>query len=106
MLSLNVILIILVASAGTYIWRAAGTFLGSFIIPDGAVSKWVSCVAYAMLAGLISRILIFPIGILAETSIAERLVATVIGIAAYFLLNRNIFFATFFAGASFFAIIN
>lgn len=106
MLSLNIILIILVASAGTYIWRAAGTFLGSIIIPDGAISKWISCVAYAMLAGLISRILIFPIGILSETSLAERLLATAIGIAAYFLLKRNIFFATFFAGASFFAIIS
>ena len=52
--------------------------------------NWVACVAYAMVAGLISRILLMPSGVLAQTSIAERLIACAFALAAYYLSRRNL----------------
>jgi branched-subunit amino acid transport protein len=43
-----------------------------------------------MVAGLISRIVIVPGGMLAQTALAERLVACALAVAAYYLSRRNL----------------
>ena len=55
---------------GTLVWRVIGTTVATHIDPEGAMFQWLSCVAYAMLAGLIARILLLPIGILASTRLS------------------------------------
>jgi len=77
--------------AGTFIWRALGPAIAAHINPDSAVFQWVSCVAYAMLAGLIARILILPIGILAESPTLDRVIAMLAGFTLFFTFRRHVF---------------
>ena len=50
------------AIAATYIWRLIGTWLAQKIDPNSNLFQWFTCVAYAMIAGLISRMLWLPGG--------------------------------------------
>ena len=75
---------------GTYLWRGVGVLLSGRISVNGEVFNWIACVAYAMVAGLVSRIVVMPTGMLADTALAERLIACGIALAAYYLSRRNI----------------
>ncbi len=74
----------------TYFWRGLGVALARRIKAEGALIDWVGCVAYALLAGLIARMIILPVGPVAEIPLAERGIAVACGIAAYFLARKNI----------------
>ena len=80
--------ILVLVSLATYLWRASGVVIAQHIKPDGDLSQWFSCVAYGMLAGLISRILLLPVGILAETPLIDRLVAMAAGFMMFFAFKR------------------
>ncbi len=84
---------------GTFVWRAIGAAVAAHIDPDGAVFQWLNCVAYAMLAGLIARILLLPIGILADTPTFDRAMAMAAGFALFLVLRRHVFAATLTAFA-------
>ena len=75
---------------GTYLWRGVGVLLSGRISVNGEVFNWIACVAYAMVAGLVSRIVVMPTGMLADTALAERLIACGIALAAYYLSRRNV----------------
>ena len=84
--------ILVVASAlGTYAWRGLGVLLSGRIKVNSELFNWVACVAYAMVAGLISRIVLMPGGMLAETALAERLIACAAALVAYYASRRNLF---------------
>jgi len=83
--------------AGTFVWRALGALVAAHIDPESAAFQWLSCVAYAMLAGLIARILLLPIGILAETPTFDRAMAMAAGFALFVVLKRHVFAATIMA---------
>jgi len=91
-------------SLATYVWRASGVVIAARIDPNGPLTQWFSCVAYGMLAGLISRIMLMPIGILAETPLADRLVALAAGFGLFFALRRNMLPATIGATMLFLAL--
>ncbi|WP_299397817.1 AzlD domain-containing protein [Pelagibius sp.] len=74
----------------TYFWRALGVALSGRIDAGSPLFEWVACVAYAMLAGLIARMIVLPNGPLAETAAADRIAAAVIALAIFFLARRNI----------------
>ena len=95
-----------VAAAGlaTYVWRALGVMLARRIDPDSAVFEWIGCVSYAMLAGLIARMLVMPAGALAETPLTDRLVATAAAFALFYLAGRSLLIATF-GGVGLFALL-
>ena len=76
-------------SFATYVWRAIGATIAVRIVPDGAMFQWFSCLAYGMLAGLISRIILLPVGILAETPLVDRLVALAAGFLIFVAFKRN-----------------
>ena len=78
------------AIAVSFLWRAIGVAVSGRIDPDGDVFLWVQCVAYAMLAGLVSRMLFLPSGALADSESWIRLAAVGIGLAVYFGLKRNL----------------
>ncbi len=81
--------VILVGAAATYVWRGLGVALSGRIDPDGRVFEWAACVAYALVAALVARMIVLPTGPLAETPLAERLGAAVLSLAVYFLAGRN-----------------
>jgi branched-subunit amino acid transport protein len=94
----DLLVLILGCAVGTYLWRALGVALAGRLDPQGEVFSWMSCVALAMIAGLVARILIEPVGVLADTSLTERLVATAIGSVVYFRLTRRNLLAGVMAG--------
>lgn len=77
-----------VISLATYVWRASGVVIAARIKPDGKLAQWFTCVAYGMLAGLISRIMLMPVGILAQTPLVDRLVALGCGFVLFALTGR------------------
>jgi len=78
------------AVAVSFLWRALGVAISERINPDSDVFLWVKCVAYAMLAGLVSRMVFLPSGALATSEIGIRLVAIGLGLAICFAFRRNL----------------
>ena len=74
----------------TYFWRALGVALSGRLNAGSRLFEWVACVAYALLAGLISRMILLPNGPLAEAASPDRIAAAVIALAIFFLTRRNI----------------
>ena len=81
---------ILVGALVTYAWRGAGVALSGRIDPNSALMRWTACVAYALLAGLIARLIVAPQGAVGEVALWIRLGAASVAILAYFLCRRSI----------------
>ena len=94
MIDINPWYILLLCTAGTFFWRAAGVVLSSHINPEGAFFQWLNCVAYALLSGLIARVIILPSGQLENTILPDRLFPIIAGFFVFFLFNKNIIAAT------------
>lgn len=89
-LSSNVLVYIFVAGfAATAIWRFAGFILSSGLAEDGLIISWVRAVSTALVAGLISRIILFPPGALAEISALVRICAFGTGVVTFFLARYH-----------------
>jgi len=80
---------VLGGAAVTYLWRFLAVLLAGRIDPEGALFDWVGCVAYALLAGLVARMILLPIGPLAEVPLGARLAAVVVAASIFFLTRRN-----------------
>jgi branched-subunit amino acid transport protein len=87
----DVWLLVLACAAGTYVWRGLGVLLSGRIEVDSELFNWVACVAYAMVAGLIVRIIVMPGGMLAQSLLADRLLACALALAAFYACRRNLF---------------
>ena len=74
----------------TYFWRAMAVLLSGRLTMDSEFFRWVECVAYAMVAGLMVRIVLLPTGVLAATPLLDRIAGCVIALAAYRLMKRNL----------------
>lgn len=84
-------LLVIACGFGTYVWRALGVALSGRLRADSELFHWISCVAYAMIAALVSRIVFLPAGLLAQSALPERLVASALALAVYFATRRNLF---------------
>lgn len=98
--------LMLACGAATYLWRGLGVLLSGRLEPRSALFEWVACVAYALIAGLIARIIVMPSGLLAQTAMADRLLACAAAFMAYRLARGNMFVGlicglTFFMGAGY-----
>ena len=83
-------IIVFGCGAATFFWRALGVVVVRRIDPRGSFFQWVTCVSYAMVAGLIFRMLIMPESELASVSLPIRLAAIGIAFAAYFVFSRRL----------------
>lgn len=81
---------VLVGAIVTYAWRGAGVALSGRIDPNSRAMRWVTAIAYALLAGLIARLIVAPQGALAETPLWLRLMAAALSIGIYLLCRRSI----------------
>ncbi|HYC02850.1 MAG TPA: AzlD domain-containing protein [Azospirillaceae bacterium] len=82
--------VLLLACLATYLSRGLGVLFAERIDPEGPTFRWVGCVAYAMLAGLVARMILMPIGPLAQVDLATRSSAAVAAAAIYLLSRRNL----------------
>ena len=83
-------IVVLACGLATFAWRALGVIIVRRIDPRGAFFQWITCVSYAMVAGLIFRMLILPESELAGVSLSIRLAAIGIAFAAYFIFGRRL----------------
>lgn len=81
--------LVLVCGAATYFWRGIGVALSARLDTEGKLFDWVACVALAMIAGLVARIIVFPTGVLAETLLWQRIAATMITLVAFYVFTRR-----------------
>jgi len=82
--------LVLGAIAATYFWRFLGVLFSRRINPEGAVFQWVTCVSYAMLAGLISRMVLIPVGVLVDVPLWIRVTGIVVGLLVFFFARRMV----------------
>ena len=61
-MSTSIVLAILVTSLATFLSRFLGAISSEGIKETSKIFKWFNCLAYATLAALIARTIIFPVG--------------------------------------------
>jgi branched-subunit amino acid transport protein len=88
---LELALLVLACGAVTYLWRGLGVLLSGRVRADSELFTWVGCVAYAMVASLIARMVFLPGGTLAATLLPERLLACAVALVVYYAARRNLF---------------
>jgi branched-subunit amino acid transport protein len=93
-------LLLALCGAATYLWRGPGVLISAGIKPDSEAFTWVSCIAYAIIAGVVSRMLVMPTGALADTSLVERAVGAAAALGTYFWLTQRNLFVGVAAGAA------
>ncbi len=98
-------LMVLLCVVVTYAWRGAGVLLSGRIATGSDAFRWITCVAYAMVAGLVTRVILMPTGLLGTSLLAHRLIACGIGLAVYYVSRRNLFVAVV-AGALAMTVLN
>ena len=81
--------VIVAAGLGSYLWRGLGVWLSGRVALDSPMLRWVTCVSYAMLAALVSRMLMIPEGPLTATPLIDRIIGCAVGLGTLFLLKRN-----------------
>lgn len=86
-------ILLLLCALGTYAWRGLGVLLSGRISVQGDLFTWVTCVTYAMIAGLVMRIIVMPSGLLATSLGWHRVLACLLGLAAYYMCRRNLLVA-------------
>ena len=67
--------------------------------------RWFNCLAYATLAALIARTIIFPVGVLSDASYSSRLLVVFLSLGIFFSTKRNFVYPTIFSAISM-AILN
>jgi len=98
-------LIVLGCGAATFVWRALGVVVVKRIDANGAFFQWITCVSYAMVAGLIFRMIIMPESELANVSLPIRVAALVMSFGAYFVFKRRLVAGVLAGGLSLSALV-
>lgn len=84
------LIILAVGFAVTEPWRWAGSLLGRRIDPESEAFRWVRAVSIALIAALLSRMVVFPSGALAQVAAPVRIGAFLVCTALYFLGGRSL----------------
>ena len=92
-----IILAILVTSIATYSSRFLGVLTSEKINEDSKIYRWFNCLAYSTLAALISRMILFPAGVLAESDYIIRFVVIILSILIFYLTKKNLVYPTVFS---------
>jgi len=75
----------------TMAWRYSGALFAASINVDTPFYRWISCVSYAMVAGLVARMILMPNGELAGVPLWIRLLATAAAFLIYALAGQRVF---------------
>ena len=89
-ISTNIILVILITSLATYLSRFLGVVSSEKMDIKSKIFRWFNCIAYAILAALIARMVIFPAGVLAESNILIRFLVLGLSITLFIITKKNL----------------
>jgi len=84
---------IIVASVATYFCRAFGMFSARNIKTDSQIFLWIRCISIAVISAVIARIVLFPVGILSESTSLNRITCTLVVLVVYFAFKKNVVLA-------------
>ena len=74
-------------------WRWLGLVLGRNLTVDSEMFLWVRSVAAALIAGLVFRLMLFPVGALAAVSLPVRATALLAAALVFFATKRHMGYA-------------
>jgi Na+-translocating ferredoxin:NAD+ oxidoreductase RnfD subunit len=84
--------VILVAGfLATDLWRWLGVLTAQRIDESSELLRWVRAVSTALVAGLVARIVLFPVGAMALAPLSGRIGAVAVGFLVFMLVRRNVF---------------
>ncbi len=96
-MSVNIVYAILVTSLATFLSRFLGAVTSQGIKETSKLFKWFNCLAYATLAALIARTIIFPAGVLMDASYSSRLSVVLLSVFVFFISKKNFVYPTIFS---------
>ena len=99
-MSANIIYAILVTSLATFMSRFLGAISSEGIKENSKIFRWFNCLAYATLAALIARTIIFPMGALSDASYFSRLVVVLLSLCIFFVTKKNFVYPVLFSAIS------
>ncbi|MDC1112368.1 AzlD domain-containing protein [Candidatus Pelagibacter sp.] len=99
-MSINIFLSILVTSLATYLSRFLGVISSIRIKETSKIFRWFNCLAYATLAALIARTIVFPVGVLMDASYLSRFVVVITSLLIFFISKKNYVYPTIFSAFS------
>ena len=95
MVSSQIIIIAIIAtSLATFISRFMGALTSEKVSVKSKVFQWFNCVAYSTLAALLGRMIIFPAGVLADSTLSLRVFVLVICILVFIVSKKNLVIPT------------
>ena len=68
------------ATLGTYFCRAIGVLLAKRINQDSEIFRWLAAVTYAMVAALVVRMVLMPVGLLSTVPVWIRILICILSI--------------------------
>ena len=104
-MSANIVYAILVTSLATFLSRFLGVISSQGIKETSKLFRWFNCLAYATLAALIARTIIFPAGVLIESTYSSRIIVVLLSLFIFFISKKNYIYPTIFSAICM-AIIN
>ena len=96
-MSANIVYAILVTSLATFLSRFLGAVSSEGIKETSKLFKWFNCLAYATLAALIARTIIFPVGVLSDASYMSRFAVVILSLIVFFASKKNYVYPTIFS---------
>ena len=93
----NIVLAILITSLATFSSRFLGVITAEKIKENSKIFRWFNCLAYSTLAALISRIIIFPSGVLSEVDYLIRFIVIISSIFVFYFTKKNLVYPTIFS---------
>lgn len=105
-MSASIVYAILVTSLATFSSRLLGAISSEGIKETSKLFKWFNCLAYATLAALIARTIIFPVGVLNDASYLSRLIVVILSLSIFFISKKNYVYPTIFSALCMALIVN
>jgi branched-subunit amino acid transport protein len=93
-MEINILLAIFVTSFATYISRFLGVITSKKIKETSKIFKWFNCLAYSTLSALLARIIIFPVGALAEVDYFIRFIVVFTCLVIFLVYKKNFVYPT------------
>ena len=90
----SILIVILVTSFATYLSRFLGVVSSEKITETSKWFRWFNCLAYSTLAALITRTIIFPVGVLDEASYLLRFLIVLISLLIFYFSKKNLVYPT------------
>lgn len=86
--------IILAAAVVSDVWRILGALVSARIDENSPAFRLVRCIATALIAAILARLVLYPTGLLSEVPALLRVGAMAAGFAAFWFANRSMVVGT------------